>query len=199
MRIVTPLRTLVVSLALFSVINLNAGTPKEPDTTLGVVVTLPNGKIDRIAIQNNEASTRRVAPMIPMTGANGVYGVRVEPYISNGLVAVRLTALVGANATEAQGSCVRKSGSASLNRVEIGSYVIGNQGDSLQVAELERLGLPPLTLAAAVLPVVPVSSGDPCCFTADGLECCWSCSGCKTQSCFDQCQQQEAECLSVCN
>lgn len=198
MRKVNPLRVMVASLALLSVINLKASSTNETSKTLGVAVMLPSGKVDHIAIRDDQqGAVHKIVPMIPIRGANGVYGVRVEPYLSQGQVAVRLTALVGADAVEAQGSCLRKG--AAFKTVPIGSYVIGNEGDSLQVAEMGRFGLPTLTFSAATVPVVPVSSGDPCCFTSDGLECCWSCSGCKTQSCFDQCQQEEAECLSVCD
>jgi hypothetical protein len=195
LRAVNPFRAIALGLALLSVVNVQAGTLNNANTTLGVTVTLPGGGVDRFAVEN--ATTHKLAPMIPLKGTNGVYGVRVEPYISDGLIAVRLSAVLGGSSAQAEGSCLQKSGP--VKSIEIGSYVIGKQGDYLQIADLEKFGLQPLTITAATVSIIPVSSGDPCCFTSDGLECCWSCSGCKTQSCFDACQQQEAECLSVCN
>ena len=195
MRTVTPFRSMLLALALLSAANMQASSSNDANTTAGVTVTLPGGAVDRFAVEN--ATKRKLAPMIPLKGTNGVYGVRIEPYISEGLIAVRLSAILGGNSAEPEGSCLQRSGPT--KSVEVGSYVIGKQGDFLQIADLAKFGLPPLTITAANVSVVPVSNGDPCCFTSDGLECCWTCSGCKTQSCFDACQAQEAECLSACS
>ena len=195
LRTVNPFKAIALCLALFSVVNVQASNLNNANTTAGVTVTLPGGGVDRFAVEN--ASTHKLAPMIPLKGTNGVYGVRVEPYISEGLIAVRLSAVLGGNSAQAEGSCLQRSGP--VKTVEIGSYLIGNQGDYLQIADLAKFGLPPLTITAATVSIVPVSSSDPCCFTGGGLECCWSCSGCRTQSCFDACQAQENECLSVCS
>lgn len=195
MRKVNLFRIIAVCLALLFVVNAKASNPNETNTTLGVAVTLPGGVVDRFAIEND--ASRRIAPMIPLKGSNGVFGVRVEPYLAEGLVAVRLSALVGDNSTQVDGSCLQKAGT--LKSVAVGSYVIGKQGDSLQIAELAKFGLPVLTVAAATVPVLPVSLGDPCCGTSGGLECCWSCSGCKTQQCLNLCLAQEQECLNACS
>jgi len=193
-RNVSPLRVMVTAVALFSLLSARPISATDTNTTPGVTVTLPGGTVDRFAVQN--ASTHKLGPMIPLTGVNGVYGVRVEPYISEGLIAVRLSAVMGSSSAQAQGSCLQRSGAR--KSVEIGSYIIGKEGDFLQIADLAKFGLPPITVTAAMVQVVPVSSGDPCCFIPEGPECCWSCSGCRTQSCFDQCQQEEAQCLSLC-
>jgi hypothetical protein len=185
-----------VSVGLLSALNLNASASDEGNTTLGVTVTLAGGTVDRFAIQN-EASKAKSTPMIPLKGSNGVLGIRVEPYLSEGLVAVRLSALVGESSSAANGSCLRKAGA--VKSVAIGSYVIGKQGDFLQIADLAKFGLAPVTVSAARVRVLPVSGGDPCCYTSQGIACCWSCSGCKTQQCFDECLQQEQECENACD
>ena len=190
----TLVRIVVAGFALLSVINLQASNTNETNTTLGVAVTLPGGTVDRFAIPNDAAP--KTPSMIPLKGSNGVYGVRVEPYLSDGLVAVRLSAVVGGNTTPAEGSCLQRGGRG--KSIVLGSYVIGKKGESLQIADLGKFGLPNLTVSAAAVSVLPVSAGDPCCTTPDDLICCWSCGGCRTQQCIDACMQEEAECLAVC-
>jgi hypothetical protein len=191
---------LVLGLVVSAALAAQTTQPKQQPTetkSLGVSLAMPDGHFVAYPVQPAGADEEKLSP-IPITGYNNVAGLRIYPYMAGEQVGVRVTAmLTDKPATPAAGPATPAAGHA---HQLVGSYIIGKEGDSLQLADLGKFGLPPLAVKV-VRAAFSEDPADPCCCTNDGLNCCgrtWAqmcaiCAGvCPTCGALKK-QQQDAE------
>lgn len=137
--------------------------------TMGVSVVMADGSSEIIPIE------KKMSAVIPTPGARGVFGVQLEPYMAGRNVAVHVRAVKGEAWADAKGPSIQAARTRGTKA--LGTYVIGSTGDSIQLADLARFGLPSITLK-----VVNTDAGqrtgaddaDACIICSNGLECCWT-------------------------
>ena len=176
----------LVSSLLLLTLPLFAAGPKHQQsvkdvTALGISVGLPDGSSEVVPVK------KKVSTVIPTPGAKGVFGVQLEPYMSGRSVAVHVNAVTGREWKESQGPSFQ-SGHKLKTRM-LGSYVIGAEGDSIQLADLAQFGLPSVTLKVVTATAEEKScaqGGDPCLLCDNGLICCWT-NPTQQQECINAC------------
>lgn len=155
-------------------------SPKDT-ATLGISVGLPDGSSEVVPVQ------KKVSTVIPTPGAKGVFGVQLEPYMSGRSVAVHVKAVTGGEWKESQGPSFQSG--RKLKTRKLGSYVIGSEGDIIQLGDLAEFGLPSVTLkvvAATAAEKSCAQGGDPCILCDNGLICCWT-NPTQHQECLNAC------------
>jgi hypothetical protein len=167
--------TLTFAACLLLAIATNAQTQPtstEPARTLGVSLALPDGNFIAYPIQHGTVPEDLLP--IPIRGYKNVFGVRIYPHMSEDKVAVRIWAMVPKTDADVKSSdpAVSDPTKTPHEHRYLGDYVLGNEGDSLQVADFTKVGLPALTVRAVRAAFVLDSPGDPCCCTSGGLFCC---------------------------
>lgn len=182
---------------LSAAIAVGAAQPKQKPAqskSLGVSLALPDGHYVAYPIQPPGTEEEKLSP-IPISGYNNVAGLRIYPYMTGDQVGVRVTAML-TDKPAADNSGPSTPAVAHRHQL-VGSYVIGKEGDSLQLADLGKFGLPPLAVKV-VKAEFSADPADPCCCTNDGLNCCgrtWAlmcatCAGvCPTCGAFRKPQQ----------
>lgn len=103
--------------------------------SLGVALLLPGGKSVAYAAPLPRCAEKSLKP-IPISGYDNVSAIGIYPHLSEDKVAVRVTAML----TPAGAKIVS---SRPDDQSPVGDYVIGRLGDSLKLADLKKLGLPP--------------------------------------------------------
>lgn len=148
-----------------------AQTPPEPKRSLGVSLSLPDGHFVGFPIQNGTPE-ENLAP-IPIKGYKNTLGIRMYPHMSGDKVAVRIWAMVPQTPLTNVSEPLDPTKVPHEHRL-LGDYVIGKEGDVLQIADFSKVGLPTLTAKVILAPFSTESPEDPCCCTTDGLVCCGS-------------------------
>jgi hypothetical protein len=164
--------TLVIATSLLLAIAAGAQTHKktsEPARSLGVSLALPDGHFIAYPIQKG-TRPENLLP-IPLSGYRNVFGIRMYPHMSGDKVAVRIWAMVPKTPVS-EASAPPDPTKVPHKHQLIGDYVLGHNGDSMQIADLKKVGLPALTAKVVLAPFSTKSPSDPCCCTTDGLTCC---------------------------
>jgi hypothetical protein len=145
----------------------------QPQPSLGVALLLPGGRSVAYAAPLPRCAEKSLKP-IPISGYDNVSAIGIYPHLLGDKVAVRVTAmltLVGAKTVSSRPD----------EPSPVGDYVIGGLGDSLKLADLKKLGLPPFEVR-----VVNEGFSLICCTDPDnGLLCCGTsvinlCANCQT-------------------
>jgi hypothetical protein len=140
----------------------------EPKRSLGVSLSLPNGSFVGFPIQDGTPDDY-LTP-IPVSGYKNVFGIRMYPHMVGDKVALRLWVMVPKTAPAAAAQPLDPTKVPHKHQL-VGDYVIGKEGDSLLIADVNKVGLPVLT-AKVVRAAFSESPEDPCCCTTNGLVCC---------------------------
>ena len=147
----------------------NDNKPSEPARTLGVSLSLPDGHFIAFPIQHG--NTEEQMDPIPIPGYKDLFGIKMYPYMAGDKVAVRILALVPKKQQPTSLEPIDPAKVPHEHRL-VGDYVLGKVGDTVQVAEFARFGLPTLTARVVLAPFAADSPTDPCCCTDSGLICC---------------------------
>lgn len=176
--------TLLLALATAAAAGQTAQTSPEPKRSLGVSLSLPDGHFVGFPIQNGTPE-ENLTP-IPIKGYKDVLGIRMYPHMSGDKVAVRLWAMIPKTQLSAASEPLDPSKVPHEHRL-LGDYVVGKEGDSLQIVDFAKVGLPTLTAKVIMAPFSTESPDDPCCCTTDGLICCGSTFIKMCQTCANVC------------
>jgi hypothetical protein len=147
----------------------NDNKPSEPASSLGVSLSMPDGHFIAFPIQHG--NTEEQMTPIPIPGYKDLFGIKMYPYMAGDKVAVRILALVPKKQQSTSSDQIDPAKVPHEHRL-VGDYILGKVGDTLQVAEFARFGLPVLTAKVVLAPFAADSPNDPCCCTDNGLVCC---------------------------
>lgn len=128
--------------------------------SLGVALLLPGGRSVAYAAPLPRCAENSLKP-IPISGYDNVSAIGIYPHLSGDKVAVRVTAML----TPAGKKTVS---SRPDEQSPVGDYVIGRLGDSLKLADLKKLGLPPFEVRVVNEGFTLICCTDP----DNGLLCC---------------------------
>jgi hypothetical protein len=128
--------------------------------SLGVALLLPGGRSVAYATPLPRCAETSLKP-IPISGYDNVSAIGIYPHLSGDKVAVRVTAML----TPAGAKMVS---SRPDEQSPVGDYVIGRLGDSLKLADLKKLGLPPFEVRVVNKGFTLICCTDP----DNGFLCC---------------------------
>ncbi|HEY6251617.1 MAG TPA: hypothetical protein VI685_16795 [Candidatus Angelobacter sp.] len=164
---------LVVAALLLTVATVMAAqtaqTSPQPKRSLGVSLSLPDGYFVGFPIQDGTPEENLVP--IPIKGYKNLFGIRMYPHMIGDKVAVKIWAMIPKAELSTISEPLDPTKVPHEHRL-LGDYVVGKQGDSIQIADFAKIGLPTLTAKVVLAPFSTESPEDPCCCTVDGLNCC---------------------------
>lgn len=158
---------------------------KQDAGSLGVSLAMPDGHFIAYPIQHGTAPEDLLP--IPITGYKNVFGIRMYPHMAGDKVALRVWAMVPKKQF-VNNPAATDPAKVPHDHLYLGDYVLGREGDSLQIADLTKVGLPALTAKVVRAHFSTDSPTDPCCCTTDGLVCCGRtfvemCASCPCPTC----------------